>query len=121
MDFVFVAIGGAIGAMGRYWVSKQLPQSADSFPSATLIVNGVGALLIGIFMGLIAVKPAFSNFRPLLVTGMLGALTTYSTFAFESVLLWTNGHSLLAISNVLANTLLCLILAALGYTLRSFF
>ena len=90
-DALLVALGGAAGAVLRYTVGRRLASSG--FPWATLIVNVLGSLLLG----LVAVdSPAWV--MTLLGSGVAGALTTYSAFALDTVLLERNGrqgHALL--------------------------
>ncbi|TDQ42744.1 fluoride efflux transporter CrcB [Aureibacillus halotolerans] len=84
MTFLYVAIGGALGALARYLVVLMIPMKPSKFPLATLIVNLTGSFFIGIFSTL-----ALSNYTSLLIiTGGLGGFTTYSTFSIESWTLW---------------------------------
>ena len=80
-NLLLVALGGAVGTVGRYLVSKYLDYS---FPWATLTVNLLGSLLIGILTGLIAKGTLSPEMKLLLVTGFCGGFTTFSTFANES-------------------------------------
>lgn len=80
-NLLLVALGGAVGTVGRYLVSKYLD---CSFPWATLTVNLIGSMLIGILMGLIAKGTLSPEMKLLLVTGFCGGFTTFSTFANES-------------------------------------
>ena len=80
-NLLFVALGGAVGSIGRYLISKYFD---CSFPWATLTVNILGSLLIGILTGLIAKGTLSPEMKLLLVTGFCGGFTTFSTFANES-------------------------------------
>jgi len=84
-----VAVGGALGAVGRYWISGWVSRvSAPSlFPWGTLTVNLVGSFALGAFagatvLGRFAVSP---NLRAFVAIGVLGAFTTFSTFAYENL------------------------------------
>jgi CrcB protein len=106
--FLIVGIGGFVGACLRYLVSLiSLKLWGVGFPYGTLIVNMAGGILIGLIMelGLTTdlVSPAL---RLLLVTGMLGAFTTFSTFSYETINLFNNGSFLLGSLNIFLN--LCL-------------
>ena len=80
--FIFVGLGGAIGAMLRYSIS--LIPYKRTFPFPTLIINVIGALIIGYITGL-AIKKCFSDNTVLfLKTGLCGGFTTFSTFSLEA-------------------------------------
>ncbi len=89
MKFFFVAIGGAIGAMGRYAISL-IPIKSE-FPWLTLITNMIGALLIGFIVGLADKSDnAPPNMILFLKTGVCGGFTTFSTFSLEALTLFEN-------------------------------
>jgi CrcB protein len=95
--FVLVAVGGALGASIRWGVGEVIERPPGSFPWATLLVNLVGCALIG----LAARHLARGSDRWMLgVTGLLGGLTTYSTFAAETRELLDAGHGGLALAYV---------------------
>jgi CrcB protein len=84
MQFFCVALGGALGALGRYLIS--LVPIKTEFPILTLFTNIVGAILIGFVVGLIAAKPTISrNISLFWKTGVCGGFTTFSTFSLEAV------------------------------------
>lgn len=88
--FLWVALGGALGAVARYGVETALPVSTPAWPWATFAINLVGAFAIGVVVAEInrhhkQGKLVCSWFRPLVVTGMLGGFTTFSTFMVEVV------------------------------------
>lgn len=105
-----VAAGGALGAMARYGINLLLfPVFGVRFPLATLAVNVLGAFLMGLCYELLFQRAALNaEWRALLMTGFLGALTTFSTFSLDVVQLWQNGQAALAALYVLANVALCL-------------
>lgn len=86
---VVVALGGALGAVARYWISGWVGDAArpSLFPWGTLVVNVVGAFILGAFLGATAVgRFAVSpSVRAFVAIGVLGGLTTFSTFAYETV------------------------------------
>ncbi len=103
-----VATGGAIGATGRYLISTGVQKVAGTaFPYGTLSVNVLGSFLIG-FLFLYFEQTVAPNQKALLVTGMLGALTTFSTFSLETVLMLQSGLFAKAFANIFLNALLCL-------------
>jgi len=116
MSWLAVAIGGALGAMGRYAVTLYtFPILANRFPLATLSVNILGSLLIGICYVLIIEKGVIDpEYRNLLMAGFLGAFTTFSTFALDAVTLWQNGHGQLAAIYVAVSVAACIVAVAAG-------
>ena len=86
---LLVAVGGAIGAVGRYllsgWVSRATQHSP--FPYGTLSVNVLGALLLGLLLGATTSGSLLlaPRYRTMLGVGLLGAFTTFSTFAYETL------------------------------------
>ncbi|MEH6468150.1 MAG: fluoride efflux transporter CrcB [Porticoccus sp.] len=110
MQWLAVALGGALGAMGRFGVNAVIfPVLGGRFPIGTLVVNVGGSVLMGLFYVLIierGVLPA--ELRNLLMVGFLGAFTTFSTFSLDTLALWQNGHFALAAVYVVLNVVLCL-------------
>ena len=93
-----VALGGALGSVARYLVSKWVQESVGSaFPVGTMAVNVVGCLLIGIFY-VLADRYGFSGEAKLFLTvGLCGGFTTFSTFMNENLLLLRGGSFILAL------------------------
>ena len=82
MSFLFVALGGAMGAMGRYMISL-IPAKID-YPLLTLITNIMGALLIGFISGYVSNRNVSPNMLLFWKTGVCGGFTTFSTFSLEA-------------------------------------
>lgn len=114
-----VALGGAVGAVARYGVSRWLPADPDGgMPWATLLVNVAGSLLLGLVVGLAVSGRLGSTFwAALLGPGLCGALTTFSTFAVETVALARAGHHGTAIAYLGLNLAICLGVAAAALSL----
>ncbi len=114
--YLAVAAGGAVGAVLRYQAGMWLaPVGGGTFPVATLCVNLMGSGLIGAFVVLIGGWDVHGYARGLLITGMLGALTTFSTFSLDLFVLLKSGEWLRAVVYLLANVLGCLAAVAAGY------
>ncbi|MGE5507334.1 MAG: fluoride efflux transporter CrcB [Chitinophagales bacterium] len=95
-------MGGAIGATARYLVTGWGQKAfGTEFPWGTAIVNIAGCFLIGLLMTLaIEVSPMRPELRLFLVTGILGGLTTFSTFGWETIRFVQEGELLVALSNL---------------------
>jgi CrcB protein len=93
-----IALGGAIGALGRYGLARAFPVAAGTFPTPTLIINVAGAFLLAGVLETLARRGDPDHWlRLLLGIGVLGAFTTFSTFATELALLWRGGDELVAV------------------------
>jgi len=125
--FMAVGLGGALGAMLRYAISLWTVQRFEALvPTAallgTLIANAVGALLIGVLFVVITEKGLIvESWRPLLVVGFLGALTTFSTFSLETVGLLQQGEWLSAMVYILSSVIICLFLTWVGIELARWY
>jgi CrcB protein len=117
--FLLIGLGGIVGANLRYAVSGwAATRFGAGFPYGTLIVNLAGCFVIGLFLGVLTARfPDQTDARLLVATGFLGAETTFSTFAYESVILIREGTYGTAIRNVLGSTVLGLICTAIGLAL----
>jgi len=105
VKIIYVGIGGFIGASLRYLVSITVPKYIKTvFPLSTLLVNMAGAVLIGLIMQL-SIRFSFisPNMKLFLVTGILGGLTTFSTFSYETITLYQSGKYILFLSNIILN------------------
>ncbi|MGE4293764.1 MAG: fluoride efflux transporter CrcB [Desulfovibrio sp.] len=120
MTKLFVlALGGAAGTLSRYWLSGAAQRLFDaSFPAGTFAVNMAGSLFFGLLWGLFENRIGFSpELRLLLLTGFMGAFTTFSTYMFESAALLRHGQHLLLFANVAGQSLLGLALVLAGMAL----
>jgi CrcB protein len=117
--YFYIAIGGASGACLRYFFSETLIKLlGKGFPFATLTVNILGSLLLGVFYGLLEKELIDDNTtRALVAVGLLGAFTTFSTFSLDTLLLLQQGHWLKAMLNVILNVCGCVFVAYLGMQL----
>lgn len=94
-NLIFVFIGGGLGSILRYGLSKWLNNSENSFPFGTLVANVIGSLFIGLILGYAAKNDSLSNSQTLLLaTGFCGGFTTFSSFAYENHLFLKSGDFL---------------------------
>lgn len=116
---LFVAIGGAAGASLRFSLSfLMVSLFGKGFPYGTLLVNIIGSFLLGLLFsviehGIVREMP----WHPLIGVGFIGALTTFSTFSIDTLLMLQNGDWQKAILNVFLNVLVCLGAVWLGMQL----
>ncbi len=113
---VLIGLGGFFGAISRYLLSGWMQHFVPHYPIGTLTVNVLGSFLIG-FLALFLQEHADVAYRMVIVTGFLGALTTFSTFSYESVTLLQSGAYIKALSSILLNLTLTLTATTLGILL----
>lgn len=115
----FIAVGGAVGACLRFFLSQLMLQwFGKGFPFGTLLVNVVGSLCIGIVYTLVEQEQIeIVLWRTMIGIGFLGALTTFSTFSLDSLLLLQQGMWLKGMLNIFLNLTCCLLAAWLGTTI----
>ena len=118
IGYVAAALGGALGALARWGVAEALPREPGAWPWATLLVNLLGCLVLGVLAGRVFDRSAGPPWlRPFLATGVLGGFTTYSAFAVETVQLAGAGRVVTAAGYVLASTAGGVVAAAAGQRL----
>ncbi|MGW7687638.1 fluoride efflux transporter CrcB [Streptomyces asiaticus] len=101
MNWLLVIAGGMVGAPLRYLTDRAVQTRHDSvFPWGTFLVNIGGCLVLGLLTGAAAEGAASQRLQLLLGTGLCGALTTYSTFSYETLRLAEEGARLFAVANV---------------------
>jgi CrcB protein len=104
IDLLLVIVGGAVGAPLRYVTDRAVQSRHDTvFPWGTFTVNVFGSLILGVLTGAALSGAAGHHVQALLGTGLCGALTTYSTFSYETLHLAESGARFFAAANVVAS------------------
>ena len=133
--YFWVALGGVVGSVARYWLSGIVAERyGETFPWNTLLINVSGSLLIGFlgaisgpdsrWIGSLSVGPwrfGPTEFRQLLMIGLCGGYTTFSSFSLQTLYLLRDREWLYAGGNALLSVLACLIAVWLGFWLGSAF
>jgi fluoride exporter len=116
MTLVLIAVGGAVGSLSRYGMSRLVQRSAHTgFPVGTLVVNVVGCILVGMLAKGFMNTQAHQELRALLIIGFCGGFTTFSAFSLETIALAQGGEWMRAGAYVAASLLLCLAGTAIGF------
>ena len=123
--YLWVALGGALGSVLRYWLGGLIAEKAGTtFPLGTLTINVTGSFLIGLFAALHGDQGralASPGFRQFFMIGICGGYTTFSTFSLETLNLAREGEFFYAGGNVIFSVILCLVAVWLGWLLVSIF
>lgn len=117
----WVALGGALGSVARYWFSGIIARfMGETFPWGTLLVNVSGSLLIGFIATVSGTDGRFlipPEARQFMMVGILGGYTTFSSFSLQTLTLARDGEWLLAGANIIGSMVLCLIAVWVGHML----
>jgi CrcB protein len=118
-SYLWVAIGGALGSVARYWGSGVVARLiGETFPFGTLVINVTGSFVIGFFATLTGPDGRVfvgSTARQFVMIGLCGGYTTFSSFSLQTLELAQDGEWLYAGANVVASVVLCLVAVWLGY------
>ncbi|MEU9481014.1 fluoride efflux transporter CrcB [Streptomyces sp. NPDC048191] len=118
MNWLLVIAGAVVGAPMRYLTDRAVQARHDSvFPWGTFVVNVTGSLILGLLTGAVSTGAAGPHVQLLVGTGLCGALTTYSTFSYETLRLTEAGSGLYAAVNVVASVMAGLASAFAGVSL----
>lgn len=122
MTILLIAIGAAVGAPARYLVDRGVQKRHDTvFPWGTLAVNVVASLLLGVITGAATSGRADGAVATLVGTGFCGALSTYSTFSFETLRLAEDGIRFYALANVAISVVAGIGAASVGWSIGAAF
>lgn len=116
---VALSIGGALGVNARYWLGTWIEgRLGPGFPWSTFAINVSGSFVIGLLAVAFArLWPSASHARILILTGVLGGYTTFSTFAYESANLWGRGQLNAALGNLFGSVVAGFLAVVVGINL----
>ena len=116
MTVLLVLVGGAVGAPSRYLVDRWVQsRHASAFPWGTFVVNVAGCLVLGLVAGAVSEADGPTWLLTVVGTGFCGALTTFSTFSFETVRLLEEELTRIAVAYLVLSVAVGLALCALGW------
>jgi fluoride exporter len=125
--YLWVALGGGLGSVGRYWLSGLVANRfGETFPWGTLVINVTGSFVIGILGALASPEGRMDSqsrafATQFLMIGVCGGYTTFSSFSWQTLRLLQDREWLYAGGNVLLSVTLCMIAVWLGFALGSVF
>src|SRR5262245_41740746 len=123
VTYFWVALGGALGSVARYWASGCVAKLfGETFPWGTLLVNVTGSLVIGFFATATAPEGrwlAASELRMFFMVGVCGGYTTFSAFSLQTLSLAREGDWFRAGANTVASFVFCLLAVWLGHVLAT--
>ena len=119
MQYLLIGLGGFFGANARFLVSSWAARLLGvNFPYGTFIANISGSFLLGVTIAILHDRGLLASpQRHFFVVGFLGAYTTFSTFAYESMQLFQNGAVLLGVLNIVGSVLVGLLAVGCGFWL----
>jgi len=109
-NVLWISIGAILGANARYFLSRWAARMlSPTFPYGTLIINVTGSFVIALFLVWTSERAIIDpRWRMLVVIGFCGAYTTFSSYAFETMYYFQQGHWMLFATNIIMNNVLCL-------------
>ena len=121
--WLLVGFAGFVGTLARYWLSGLIARRyGETFPFGTLIVNALGCFLIGFLFYFFYERTLTApTARTVVLIGLLGGFTTFSSHGLQTFTLLRDGEVLLAMTNIVASNVLCLVLVWAGYALAKAF
>lgn len=119
LTYLWIALGGALGTMARYWVNLVFTaRLGEVMPWGTIFINISGSLTIGLFTALTQASgrlPVTPDIRSFMLVGLCGGYTTFSSFSLQTLALIETGEPGRAIANVLLSVTACLLAVWVGF------
>ena len=115
-SFLFISLGGAMGAAARYGAALLFNLLTDlKFPLSTILINTLGCFILGVIEGVARLHGGFTTLNLLLVTGFLGSFTTFSLYTKELFSFFSSGRAGFALAYIAAHHASALLFIFLGY------
>jgi fluoride exporter len=118
LTYAWVALGGALGSMARFWMANAVAElTGPAFPWGTLAINVIGSFVIGLFYALTGPGGRLdvpSDARIFVMVGICGGFTTFSSFSLQTLMLLQDGQVLRAGGYIVGSVVLCLLFVWLG-------
>jgi fluoride exporter len=126
MAYVWIALGGALGSVSRFWLNGIVSERFATFPAGTMLINVLGSFIIGVFGALTSADGRMGSVSRAFVTqlvmiGLCGGFTTFSSFSLQTFNLLREREWLYAGGNILLSVVACLGATALGFVIGSAF
>ena len=121
--YALVALGGAVGSVGRYWLSGVVARlTGPASPWGTVLINVTGSFAIGVLAAQLIHGRVHgtASLQALMMAGLCGGFTTFSAFSLQTVDLLREGHAWWAAANVAGSVTLCVMASAAGLALGRF-
>ena len=117
-NYLLIFIGGGAGSLLRFFVSKWFNPVFAIFPLGTFLANVISSFVLGLAVGFMQEKyPENDYIQPLIITGICGGFSTFSTFSNETLTLFRSGNHTFGLLNILLNVSLCIIFILIGMRL----
>jgi len=117
MNFLYVFVGGGLGSICRYAISRMIKQTDLHFPTATFIANVMSCIILGYLIGLTLKDDLASSQRLLWMTGFCGGFSTFSTFSGETFQLLQAGEMATAFTYIIFSLLVCVVCIYIGISI----
>jgi CrcB protein len=114
VETLYVAVGGAVGSVLRFWLGGWVASKAGAPLWGTLFVNVTGSFIIGLLAALASERPIT---RFMVMIGIMGGYTTFSAFSLQTLELLQKGDTFLGLTNIALSIILCLVGVWLGFRL----
>ena len=122
MQLLFIFIGGGLGSLARFGLSKWPGPAENGFPIGTFVANFLACIVLGLIWGIVAKKADFDpNLKAMIMVGFCGGFSTFSTFSYETLQMIQTGKGPMAVLYVMVSVGICLGALLIGDSLSKVF